>query len=349
MISEKIKVLIVDDSALVRSILLKEFSNDPEVEVIGTAPDPYAARDKIVQLQPDVVTLDIEMPKMDGLTFLKKLMRYYPMPVIIFSSLATRGSQIALEALDAGAVEVMAKPGSSYSIGEMHIQLLDKIKAAAKIHFDKDGPSKIQQQQTTVHETVGKYNRSTEKIIVIGASTGGTQALQQILMQMPENCPPIVIVQHMPEHFTKSFADRLNSICKIEVIEGADGDKLLLGRAIIAPGDKHMLLKKSGAAYSIQIKTGPLVSRHRPSVDVLFKSAVQTAGRNAVGLIMTGMGNDGAAGIKLLHDCGAETIAQDEKTCIVYGMPKEAVALGAIDYILPLGKITSKLLEISYK
>lgn len=346
MIKKKIKVLIVDDSALIRSILLKELSNDPEVEVVGTAPDPYIARDKIIQLKPDVVTLDIEMPKMDGLTFLKKLMRYYPIPVIIFSSLATRGSQIALEALDAGAVEVMAKPGSSYSIGEMHIQLVDKIKAAAKVSFEKT-PAKPKHH--TVHVPHSLTARQTDKIIVIGASTGGTQAIQHLLTQMPEGCPPIVIVQHMPEHFTKSFSDRLNSICKIEVVEGNDGTEAIRGRAIIAPGDKHMLLKENAGRYFVQVKNGPLVSRHRPSVDVLFKSAEQTAGKNAIGLIMTGMGNDGATGMKLLHDRGAATIAQDEKTCIVYGMPKEAVALGAVDYILPIDKIADKLLEIAYK
>lgn len=340
-VTRPIKVLIVDDSAMVRSILQKELSKDPDIEVIGTAPDPYVARDKIVQLKPDVITLDIEMPRMDGITFLKKLMQYYPLPVIIVSSLTPKGGELAMEALEAGAVEVLCKPGAAYTVGDMSVELIDKIKASARV--------RVQKKEITSPTMYKKLSltKTTNKVVVIGASTGGTEALANILKVLPPNSPGIAIVQHMPEHFTRSFADRLNELCDIEVKEASNGDSVIPGRALIAPGNYHMLLKRSGAQYYVEVKSGPLVSRHRPSVDVLFKSASQYGGKNVVGVIMTGMGKDGAEGMKLMHEQGAKTIAQDESTCIVFGMPKEAIALNAVDYVLPLDKIPQKILELA--
>jgi two-component system chemotaxis response regulator CheB len=338
----KIRVLIVDDSAFIRNILSKELACDSEIEVVGSAPNPYEARDKIVELKPDVLTLDIEMPRMDGLTFLKKLMHFYPMPVIIVSSLAKEGSRIALEAIDAGAVDVVAKPSSNYSAPEMSLLLIDKIKAAATVKVKQ--MLKPQKDDSTRHEAIRK---KTDKVIAIGASTGGTQAIQKVLMAMPEDAPPIVIVQHMPEYFTRSFADRLNSLCAIEVKEAEDEDQVISGRAIVARGNVHMLLKKErSGGYYVKLKDGPLVSRHRPSVDALFKSVARSAGANAVGVILTGMGSDGADGIKEMHDNGAINVAQDENSCIVYGMPREAVARGGVDHVIPLNMISSKILEL---
>lgn len=343
-VTRPIKVLIVDDSAMVRSILQKELSKDPNIEVIGTAPDPYVARDKIVQLKPDVITLDIEMPRMDGITFLKKLMQYYPLPVIIVSSLTPKGGELAMEALEAGAVEVLCKPGAAYTVGDMSVELIDKIKAAARVRVQK---KEISTTSATAAYKKLSLTKTTNKVVVIGASTGGTEALARVLMVLPPNAPGIAIVQHMPEHFTRSFADRLNELCDIEVKEASNGDSVIPGRALIAPGNYHILLKRSGANYYVEVKSGPLVSRHRPSVDVLFKSASQYGGKNVVGVIMTGMGKDGAEGMKLMHEQGAKTIAQDESTCVVFGMPKEAIALNAVDYIVPLDKIPQKILELA--
>ncbi len=342
-VTRPIKVLIVDDSAMVRSILQRELSKDPDIEVIGTAPDPYVARDKIVQLKPDVITLDIEMPRMDGITFLKKLMQYYPLPVIIVSSLTPKGGELAMEALEAGAVEVMCKPGAAYTVGDMSVELIDKIKAAARVRVQK------REAKPSLDQTYKKLSltKTTNKVVVIGASTGGTEALLKVLRVLPPNSPGIAIVQHMPEHFTRSFANRLNELCDIEVKEAENGDTVIPGRALIAPGNYHMLLKRSGANYYVEVKSGPLVSRHRPSVDVLFKSASQYGGKNVIGVIMTGMGRDGAEGMKLMHDQGAKTIAQDESTCVVFGMPKEAIALNGVDYVLPLDKIPQKILELA--
>lgn len=341
--SRRIRVLIVDDSAVVRKIFTDELSRDPQVEVVGTAPDPYIARDKIVELKPDVITLDIEMPRMDGVTFLRKLMKYHPLPVIIVSSLTPKGGELALEALDAGAVDVMCKPGSAYTVGDMSVELTDKIKAAARVDV-------IQRRETKPRPAIKERPRlsltqTTHKVVVIGASTGGTEALTEVLTAMPANAPGIVIVQHMPEFFTRSFADRLNGLCAIEVKEAEDGDRVFPGRAIIAPGNYHMLLTRSGAVYQVRVKSGPLISRHRPSVDVLFKSVARYAGKNAVGVIMTGMGNDGADGMKEMHDNGAVTIAQDETSCIVFGMPKEAIARGGVDHVVPLHRIAHTLLQ----
>lgn len=343
-ISRPVRVLVVDDSALVRKILNEELRRDPMIEVVGTAADPYFARDKIIELQPDVLTLDIEMPRMDGITFLRKLMAHHPLPVIVVSSLSKKGGDVAMEAMEAGAVEVLCKPGAAYTVGDMSIELADKIKAAARVRVTK----RSAKPESDVHRPSQlAMTRTTNKVIAIGASTGGTEALRALLMALPANAPGIVITQHMPEHFTRSFADRLNELCAIEVLEGTDGERVIPGRAIIAPGGYHMLLYRSGAQYSVQVKSGPLVSRHRPSVNVLFKSVAKYAGRNAVGVILTGMGNDGAEGMKTMHDAGAVNIAQDEATCVVYGMPKEAVAAGGVDFSLPLQAIARKMIGLA--
>lgn len=335
----KIKVLIVDDSAIVRHVFSTELAKDPELEVVGTAPDPYVARDKIVQLQPQVVILDIEMPRMDGLTFLRKLMHFYPLPVIIVSSLTARGGQLAMEAIDAGAIDVMCKPGSSYSVGDMSETLIAKIKAAAFANVRR-------QEHKPAISTSARLamSKTTDKIVAIGASTGGTQAIERVLIQFPHNGPGTVIVQHMPEHFTRSFADRLNGLCDMEVREARDNDSVIPGVALIAPGNYHMLLRRSGARYYVQIKTGPLVHHQRPAVEVLFQSVAKYAGANAVGAILTGMGADGADGLKAMRDAGAHTIAQDRESSVVYGMPAEAAKRGGACEILPLDKVAGSLI-----
>ncbi len=342
--AKKIKVLIIDDSALVRKVLAKELSKDPEIEVVGTAPDPYIGRDKIVFLGPDVVILDIEMPRMDGLTFLEKLMKYHPMPVIIVSSLAKEGCEVALRGLELGAVEVMAKPGAAYTVQDLSEQLIEKVKAAAEIKrferlFPKRGPSPIE----TAHKK--PFFKTTDKIVAIGASTGGTEAIKEVLTGLPVEIPPILVVQHMPEHFTRAFAERLNSLCKFEVKEAEDGDLASPDKVLIAPGNRHMVLKRSGAKYYVEIKNGPLVYHQRPSVEVLFTSIAQAAGPNAIGVILTGMGKDGAAGLLEMKNAGAFTIAQDEKSSVVYGMPKEAAVIGAAMKIAPLEKISQLIID----
>ncbi|MEW6411917.1 MAG: chemotaxis response regulator protein-glutamate methylesterase [Candidatus Zixiibacteriota bacterium] len=337
-----IKVLIVDDSAIVRQIFREELSRDPEIQVVGTAPDPYVARDKILQLQPDVITLDVEMPRMDGITFLRKLMKYHPVPAVVVSSLTPRGGELAMEALDAGAVEVMSKPGSAYTVGEMSIELIQKIKAAAYVNLEK----KLQQTPTGESKpTKLSLTRTTNKVVAIGASTGGTRALEMVLGTLPVNTAGIVIVQHMPENFTRAFAERLNQNCDLRVKEAENGDSVIPGKALIAPGNQHMTLERSGANYFVRVKRGPLVNRHRPSVTVLFKSVARYAGANAVGVILTGMGADGAEGMLEMKQNGAYTIAQNEETCVVYGMPHEAVKLGAVDSVEPLDRIPAKILE----
>lgn len=342
-IERKVRVLIVDDSAFVRDVLCKEISRDSDIEVVGTAPDPYVARDKIVKLKPDVVTLDIEMPRMDGITFLKKLMQHYPLPVIVISSLTSESAETAYEALEAGAVEVMNKPTSAYSVGDISIRLIDKIKAASRVSVKK----KVAKQRSSKKPAVLAMKKTTDKVVVIGASTGGTVALQKLLTAMPRMCPPIVVVQHMPEGFTQQFANRLDALCECEIKEAEDGDSLIPGRVIIARGNYHTLLRRSGARYYVQVKPGPLVSRHRPSVDVLFKSAAKFAGGNVIGVILTGMGRDGAAGMKQMCGVGAKTIAQDEESCVVYGMPKEAVDAGGVNFVLPLEQIAQKIIKLS--
>jgi two-component system chemotaxis response regulator CheB len=344
---KNIGVLIVDDSAIVRKVLSEGLSRERGSEVVGSAADPYVARDKIVKLKPDVITLDIEMPRMDGLTFLKKLMKYFPLPVIIVSSLTQRGSKLALEALSNGALEVISKPSASYSVGDMSVQLADKIKAVAHAKM----PSLNQTDSNTVSVQTGTQPRAmtatTNKIIAIGASTGGTEAIKTVLTGMPHNSPGIVIVQHMPAQFTTSFAERLDSLCAVSVKEAEDGESVVNGKALIAPGNYHMLLRRSGARYYVQVKTGAMVHHQRPSVDVLFKSVADYAGQNAVGVILTGMGADGAAGMLKMKDAGARTIAQDEKSCVVFGMPKEAIKVGGAEKVMTLNHISQTSLDFA--
>ncbi len=335
------RVLVVDDSALVRNVLTKELGRDPGLEVVGSAPDPYVARDMILSLKPDVLTLDIEMPRMDGITFLRKLMRHHPLPVVVVSSLTPKGGELAMEALEAGAVEVMCKPGSSFSVVESTEDLCFKVKAAAQVRVRA-----IHTPDSRGQSAVRAMTKTTHKVVAIGASTGGTQALQQVLTAMPPNAPGIVIVQHMPEHFTRAFADRLNTMCGISVKEAETGDSVGPGVALLAPGNYHMLLKRSGAQYRVEVRSGPLVGRHRPSVNVLFKSVAKFAGKNAIGVLLTGMGSDGAEGMRLMKDQGAETIAQDEASSIVYGMPREAVKAGGVNHVTALDRIPDKVLSL---
>jgi len=343
-LSKQIRVLIVDDSSVVRNILTKELSRDPDIDVVGTAVDPYVARDKIVQLEPDVVTLDVEMPRMDGLTFLRKLMRYQPMPVVVVSSLTDAGGDLAMEALAAGAGEVMCKPGSAYTIGDLAVELVEKIKACA---LSKHRIACPRPDTAQAHPTAGKaLARTTNQVVAIGTSTGGTEALRRVIPRMPANSPGTVIVQHMPEHFTKSFAQSLDRDSAMNVREAVDGDSVVPGVVLIAPGNHHMLLKRSGARYYVEVKQGPRVNRHRPSVEVLFKSVARYAGSNAVGVIMTGMGDDGAEGLLHMRNAGAETIAQDEASCVVFGMPKVAIQLDAAEHIVDLEEISQTILRV---
>jgi len=342
-----IKVLVVDDSAIVRKVFSEELSKEKDIMVIGTAPDPYVARDKIVNLKPDVVTLDIEMPRMDGLTFLKKIMTYAPLPVIIVSSLTRQGSKIALEALSLGALEVISKPTAAYSVGDLSIQLADKIRAVANVKVTAR-PSASAIDQIRERAVLGSraLTETTSKIIAIGASTGGTEALREVITRMPRNAPGIVVVQHMPAKFTTSFAERLDSLSEMRVKEAQDGDTVVDGQVLIAPGNFHMLLKRSGARYYVAVKTGPMVHHQRPAVDILFKSVAQYAGANALGIILTGMGSDGAEGMVHMKQAGAMNIAQDEQSCVVFGMPKEATKTGAVDKIVPLSRIAQTALNM---
>ena len=340
---QKIKVFIVDDSAIVRKIFSEEISKESDMEVIGTAPDPFVARDKIVHQKPDVMTLDIEMPRMDGLTFLKKLMKHYPLPVLIVSSLTPKGGKMAMEALEYGAVDVLSKPGSSYSVGDMSAQLKEKIRAAARANLNRvSAPTPRQEPTGTITKAL---TETTQKLIAMGASTGGTEALKEVLVRMPQNSPGIVIVQHMPPLFTTAFAERLNRLCSVEVREAKDGDSVLNGQALIAPGNFHMLMRRSGSRYYVNIKDGPMVHHQRPAVDILFNSVAQYAGANAIGVILTGMGADGAQGMLRMKEGGAKTIAQDEASCVVFGMPKEAIRLGAVDRVVPLELIPQEIIH----
>lgn len=354
---KKIKVLIVDDSALVRQTLVEIFKSDPEIEVVGTAADPYLAVNRIKEIKPDVITLDVEMPKMDGLTFLKKLMSQHPIPVIIISTLTEKGTDTAIRALEYGAVEVIAKPkvNTKDLLEKSRIDLCDKVKAASiafvkrRIYSESIEIAPKLSADVIIRKTSSSMIETTEKIIAVGASTGGTQALKEFLMSMPLDCPGIIIVQHMPEMFTTQFAKRLNDCCRISVKEAENGDPVLRGHAIIAQGSKHLLLKRSGAKYYIDVKEGPLVNRHKPSVDVLFRSVARYAGKNAIGVIMTGMGNDGAKGLLEMKEAGAYTIAQDESSSIVFGMPKEAIKLNAANVILPLSQISEHIINQNKK
>lgn len=340
--SGPVKVLIVDDSAVVRKVLTDGLKDKKDIIVVGTAPDPYVARDKIVKLEPDVITLDIEMPRMDGITFLKKLMRYYPIPVIIVSSLTEKGGKLALEAIRNGAVEVIAKPSGSYSIGDMSTQIADKIRAASRVRVKKRDVS-VNDQEPPKLKALGE---TTRKIIAIGASTGGTEAIRYLMKQLPADSPGIVITQHMPAKFTKSYAENLNNHSALRIKEAEDGDAITPGTALIAPGNFHLLMARSGARYYARIKNGPMVHHQRPAVDVLFKTVAMYAGENAVGVILTGMGADGADGLLEMKNAGARTIAQDEKSCVVFGMPKEAIKKGAAEFVLPLDKIAEKMLQL---
>lgn len=337
-----VRVLIVDDSALVRRILSDALSKHPDIEVVGTATDPYVARERIVQLRPDVITLDIEMPRMDGLSFLSKLMRHFPIPVVVVSSLTPQNSETAFRALALGAVEVLAKPGSSLAAGDVAEQLVRAVRAASHARVVKrvetpDSPIIARPTMATLD--------ATNKIIALGASTGGTQALERVLRRFPVDCPGTVIVQHMPEHFTASFAKRLDSVCAIRVQEAKDGDYLTSGLALVAPGGKHLILQANGARWVARVKDGPKVHHQRPAVDVLFQSVARCAGRNAVAALLTGMGADGAKGMLAMREAGAHTIAQNEESCVVYGMPREAVKINAATEILPLDQIADALLN----
>ncbi len=345
----KIHVLIVDDSALVRRTLADVLSSDPEIEVIATAADPYVAAERIRDQIPDVITLDIEMPRMDGLTFLQKIMTQHPIPVVICSSLAEEGAQSTLKALEYGAVDIITKPrlGSRQFLEDSRLTLCQAVKAAAAARIRPHSTHTVEPKLTAdsvLSRATGAMIETTEKVVAIGASTGGTEALKVLLEALPPNAPGMVIVQHMPEMFTRAFAQRLDSLCEISVKEAEPNDTVLRGRALIAPGNHHLLLRRSGARYYVDVKDGPLVSRHRPSVDVLFRSAARYAGQNAVGVIMTGMGDDGANGMLEMKQAGAFTIAQDEESCVVFGMPNEAIKRNAVDRVLPLTAIARAVL-----
>ena len=350
MSAKKIGVLIVDDSAVVRQTLRDVLESDPEIEVIATAGDPFVAADRIAERVPDVITLDIEMPRMDGLTFLKKLMSQHPIPVVICSSLADEGAQSTLRALEYGAVEIITKPkmGTKQFLEESQIEICNAVKAAAGARLRNLAPSRTVEPKLNadciLSPATHAMAETTEKVVAIGASTGGTEALKTVLEALPADTPGIVIVQHMPELFTRAFAQRLDGLCAITVKEAETNDTVIRGRALIAPGNHHMLLKRSGARYYVEIKDGPLVCRHRPSVDVLFRSAARYAGRNAIGVILTGMGDDGARGMLEMQQAGARTFAQDEATCVVFGMPKEAIKLGGVGKILPLQAVARAIL-----
>ena len=349
----KIKVLVVDDSALVRQTMKDVLSSDPRIEVTGLATDPFNAAQKIREEVPDVITLDVEMPRMDGLTFLKKVMSQHPIPVVICSSLAGEGSETAMKALEFGAVEVIHKPslGTRQMLHESCTLICDAVVAASRVHTRKIAvDTSLVQPKLSADVMIAKPRgdamlQTTEKVVAVGASTDGTEALKDFLQALPRDCPGIVIVQHMPEGFTAAFSKRLDSLCRISVKEAAQNDTVLPGQALIAPGNHHLLLKRSGARYFVEIKDGPLVSRHRPSVDVLFRSAARYAGRNAIGVIMTGMGDDGARGMLEMNQAGAYTLAQNEESCIVFGMPHEAIKLGGVDKVLPLGSIAMEIMR----
>ncbi|MEC4889555.1 MAG: chemotaxis response regulator protein-glutamate methylesterase [Nitrospira sp.] len=345
----KIRVLTVDDSALMRQVLASLLAKDREIEVIGSAPDPYIAREKIKALNPDVLTLDVEMPKMDGLTFLEKLMRGRPMPVIMVSSLTEAGCETTLRALELGAVDFITKPKIDLREGmeEVSQDLISKIKAAARATV-RPREAAASGEKAPPKLLGSAMIKTTDTIIAIGSSTGGTEAVKNVLEVLPPNTPPIVITQHMPERFTKTWADRMNQLCRISVKEAEDGDSVLPGHALIAPGNYHMTLVRSGARYSVRINQNEPVNRHRPSVDVMFDSVAQYAGANAIGVILTGMGGDGAKGMLAMKQAGAYNIAQDEASCVVFGMPKEAIKMGGVDKVLPLNDIPSAILtEVS--
>jgi two-component system chemotaxis response regulator CheB len=353
---KKIGVMVIDDSAVVRQVVKQALDMDPSIEVIGAASDPLFAMQKMRERWPDVIVLDIEMPRMDGLTFLKKIMAEHPTPVVICSSLTTKGAETTLQALSAGAVTIITKPTAKLKqfLEDSSNQLIGAVKAAARANVSRLVPKAITPAAAVPPKLTadailsapgsGAMAQTTERVIAMGTSTGGTQALEAVLTALPRMVPGIVVVQHMPEKFTASFAERLNSLCQVEVKEAQNNDRVIPGRVLIAPGGRHMLLKRSGAQYLVEVVDGPLVSRHKPSVDVLFRSVAKAAGKNAIGIIMTGMGDDGAHGMKEMFDVGAHTIAQDERTCVVFGMPKEAIKLGGVQEVLPLEAIPDSII-----
>lgn len=358
--SRPVKVLVVDDSAVVRQLLSRELARNPKIQVVGTAADPFIARDKIASLQPDVLTLDIEMPRMDGLTFLRKLMAHHPMPVIVVSSLTGSGTKTAVEAMAAGAVDVVCKPGSAYTIENLSPVLAEKVLSAARAKVRPQPAAEETADSATAASSEAarpatpatqrlSMAATTDQIIALGASTGGVQALTEVLTALPATAPGTVVVQHMPARFTASFADRLNSVCAVQVKEAADGDTVIPGRVLIAPGGMHMRLRRSGARYYVEIIDGPEVHHQKPSVEVLFDSVAKYAGSNAVGAILTGMGADGATGLLNMRKAGARTIAQDEATSVVFGMPMEAIKCGAAERVLPLQDIARALLSLVQK
>ncbi|NDJ55737.1 chemotaxis response regulator protein-glutamate methylesterase [Enterobacteriaceae bacterium 4M9] len=338
---KKIQVLCVDDSALIRQLMTEIVNSHTDMEMVATAPDPLIARDLIKQHNPDVLTLDVEMPRMDGLDFLERLMRLRPMPVIMVSSLTSKGSEITLNALELGAVDFVTKPQLGLREGMLHYSdaIADKIRAASRARVSRHVPA-VAPKRLSASPMVG-----SEKIIAIGASTGGTEAIRQVLVPLPPTSPALLITQHMPPGFTRSFAERLDKLCQISVKEAEDGERVMPGHAYIAPGDIHMELARSGANYHIKLNDAPPMNRHRPSVDILFHSVARTAGSNAVGVILTGMGNDGAAGLLAMRKAGAKTLAQSEKTCVVFGMPREAIAAGAACDIVDLDNVSQKMLS----
>jgi two-component system chemotaxis response regulator CheB len=340
-----VRVLVVDDSAVVRNVFSHELAKDPGIEVVGSAPDPFVARDLLLERQPDVVTLDLEMPRMDGITFLRKIMKYRPTPVIVVSSLTPAGGELAMEALASGAVEVMCKPGAAYSVGDMTADLVEKVKEVASVGLRIPAAPRPAVPAPTGLAAAPALTRTTNQVLAIGASTGGTVAIERILAELPPTSPGIVITQHMPELFTRHFASRLKAMSRLDAREAVDGDSVVPGVVLVAPGNKHMLLKRSGARYLVEVKDGPRVNRHRPSVDVMFRSVARAAGRNAIGVILTGMGGDGAQGLLAMREAGARTLAQDEATCVVWGMPKVAIDLGAAERVLPLDRMAGELLR----
>ncbi|WP_207005626.1 protein-glutamate methylesterase/protein-glutamine glutaminase [Trinickia mobilis] len=343
---QKIKVLCVDDSALIRSLMTEIINSQPDMTVVATAPDPLVARELIKQHNPDVLTLDVEMPRMDGLDFLEKLMRLRPMPVVMVSSLTERGSEITLRALELGAVDFVTKPkvGIREGLLDYAEKLADKVRAAARARVRQAAPAQHAAAAATHAPLLNNPLLSTEKLIIVGASTGGTEAIREVLVPLPPDAPAVLIAQHMPPGFTKSFAQRLNGLCRISVKEAEHGERVLPGHAYIAPGHAHLLLARSGANYIAHLSDEPPVNRHRPSVDVLFRSAAQHAGKNAVGVILTGMGKDGAAGLLDMRNAGAYTLAQDEASCVVFGMPREAIAMGGADEVAPLSEMSRRVM-----
>jgi two-component system chemotaxis response regulator CheB len=339
-----IRVLIVDDSALVRKALTAELSRYRDIEVVGSAVDPFVARDKIVRLRPDVVTLDLEMPRMNGLVFLTKLMKYYPLPVVVVSSLTPKNSEAAIKALELGAVEVICKPGSTSSTLEVSHRLIHAVRAAASARITKP-QGMVEESGSGGTPPPPLHSQTTSQMLAIGASTGGTQAIELVLRNLPANSPGTLIVQHMPEQFTKTFAERLNQVCSMEVREGQDNDRVVPGVALVAPGNRHMLLHQNGTQDLVRIKSGPAVNHQRPSVDVLFQSVARGAANRAIGVLLTGMGADGAKGLLSMHEKGAYTLAQDEQTCVVFGMPKEAIRLRAVDKVVPIQQIPQAIIH----